>query len=133
MLIDQLQTLNDTPVYLSIPADSRAAQLVDILHRDPANREPLVALAQRVGASAHTIERIFMIETHMTFSTWRHRQRLITALELIAYGESITNVAFEIGYESASSFVASFKKHFGTTPYRYFRANRVDMPDDKER
>lgn len=34
VLIDQLQTLNDTPVYLPIPADSRAVQLVNILHND---------------------------------------------------------------------------------------------------
>ena len=131
VLIDQLQTLNDTPVYLPIPADSRAVQLVNILHNDPSNRESLISLAQRVGASARTIERIFMFETHMTFSTWRYRQRLITALELLAYGESITNVAFAIGYESASSFVASFKKYFGTTPYRYFKINWVDIIDNK--
>ena len=59
----------------------------------------------------------------MTFGAWRHRQRLITALEFLAYGESVTNIAFEVGYESASSFVAAFREMFGTTPARYFKMN----------
>lgn len=123
VLIDQLQTLNDAPVSLPIPTDSRAVHVAEILRKEPSNRDPLAVLAKRAGASSRTIERLFLHETHMTFGAWRHRQRLITALELLAYGESVTNVAFEVGYESASSFVAAFRENFGTTPARYFKAS----------
>lgn len=123
VLIDQLQTLNVAPVSLPNPIDSRAVHVADILRKEPSNREPLAILAQRAGASSRTIERLFLQETQMTFGAWRHRQRLITALEFLAYGESVTNIAFEVGYESASSFVAAFREMFGTTPARYFKMN----------
>lgn len=42
-------------------------------------------------------------------------------MEQLAYGESVSNVALEVGYESASSFIVAFKRLFGTTPARYFK------------
>ncbi|APG87128.1 hypothetical protein SAMCFNEI73_pB0446 (plasmid) [Sinorhizobium americanum] len=46
---------------------------------------------------------------------------MLAALELLAYGEAVTNVALDVGYESASSFVVAFRETFGTTPARFFK------------
>jgi AraC-like DNA-binding protein len=120
VLLDQLSALPHSPVSLPMPLDARARRMVQLLQDDPAGREPLAALAVRVGASPRTIERLFATETHMSFGAWRHRHRLLAALEQLAHGESVTNVAFAVGYESASSFIASFRAMFGVTPARYF-------------
>lgn len=122
VLIEQLQALNQAPVDLPLPFDPRALRMVEILRDEPANREPLGVLATRTGASARTIERLFAQETHMSFGAWRQRHRLITALEHLAHGESVTKVALEIGYESPSSFIVGFRTMFGTTPARYFQS-----------
>ncbi|UWU26135.1 helix-turn-helix domain-containing protein (plasmid) [Rhizobium sp. CB3060] len=121
VLLDQIATLDRSPVDLPIPTDPRGLRIVDMLKREPSSREPLAALAARVGASSRTIERIFVRETHLAFGAWRQRLRLLAALELLAYGEAVTNVALDVGYESASSFVAAFRETFGTTPARFFK------------
>jgi len=121
VLIDQITTHHHAPVDLPMPLDARARKVVKALQTDPSNREPLTALAARAGASARTIERLFSQEAGISFGNWRQRHRLLTALEQLAYGESVRNVAHNIGYDSPSSFISAFKQLFGTTPARYFK------------
>lgn len=122
VLIDQIQILDQAPVDLPLPTDPRALRVVRILRDEPANREPLNTLAKRVGASARTVERLFARETTLSFGAWRHQQRLIFAMERLAYGDSVTRVALDVGYKSASAFVVAFRAQFGTTPAQYFKA-----------
>lgn len=121
VLIDQLRLLSHSPLDLMMPSDERALRVVDILKRDPGNRASLQELAKEAGASGRTIERLFSRDTHMSFGAWRHRHRMLYAIERLAYGENVTHVALEAGYESSSSFIAAFRAMFGTTPSRYFR------------
>ena len=46
--------------------------------------------------------------------------RLLRALERLAAGASVTEVAFDLGYDSPSAFVTMFRRALGTTPGRYF-------------
>ncbi|ELY3387599.1 helix-turn-helix transcriptional regulator [Cronobacter sakazakii] len=128
VLIDQIKQLELAPLDLKLPQDERALRVVELLKLDPGNRKPLTELAREVGASARTIERLFSKETHLSFGAWRHRHRMLFAVERLAYGENVTRVALEAGYESSSSFIASFRTMFGTTPSRYFRFESVS-PD----
>ncbi|MCH4271522.1 AraC family transcriptional regulator [Kerstersia gyiorum] len=120
VLIDQLQALEQAPADIPMPTDPRALRIVAILQHDPANREPLASLCRHAGASARTLERLFSLETRMSFGAWRYRLRLLTAMEQLAYGASVTQAALEVGYESASSFIAAFRSMFGKTPAKYF-------------
>ncbi|WP_407716323.1 helix-turn-helix domain-containing protein [Comamonas testosteroni] len=122
VLVDQFHKLDHTPVNLPMPTDTRALKIVEILSRNPGNRETLAQLSESVGASARTIERIFARETPMTFGVWRQRQRLVAAIERLAYGASIHSIAHDVGYDSPSSFVVAFKNIFGSTPAQYFKA-----------
>ena len=56
----------------------------------------------------------------MSFGKWRQQLRLLHALKLLASGESVTAVAFEVGYDSTSAFIAAFKTVLGKTPARYY-------------
>jgi methylphosphotriester-DNA--protein-cysteine methyltransferase len=42
-------------------------------------------------------------ETGMTFGQWRQQARLLRALELLATGEKVIDVALALGYESPSA------------------------------
>lgn len=121
VLIDQIRARDYAPVDLPMPKDPRALKITQLLQSDPANREPLTVLAERAGASARTIERLFSTEAGISFGNWRQRHRLLTGMEQLAYGERVSNVALEVGYDSPSSFIAAFKQLFGTTPARYFK------------
>jgi len=46
--------------------------------------------------------------------------RLQAALPLLATGEPVANVARRVGYDTASAFVAAFRRETGLTPGAYF-------------
>ncbi|WP_431265540.1 AraC family transcriptional regulator [Roseateles chitinivorans] len=121
VLLDEAVPATEARVDVPLPKDRRARKVADLLAAEPGNRESADVLAGRVGASARTLMRVFVEETGMSFGAWRLRRRMLAAIELLADGETVTEVAQQVGYESTSSFVAAFHAMFGTTPSRYFR------------
>lgn len=120
VLLDQLSLINQAPVNLPIPIDTRALAVADAVRADPGSRKPLAEIAAAQGSSARTVERLFTSETGLSFGAWRQRLRLIAGVELLAYGMPVAAVAAEVGYGAASTFVAAFKEMFGVTPARYY-------------
>jgi AraC-like DNA-binding protein len=121
VLLEQLEVHEQAPLQLPELSDPRAERVAAMLRADPADRRPLAELAAAAGASHRTIERLFAVETGMSFGRWRVRQRMITALEQLAHGDGVSNVADAVGYETPSSFIAAFRATFGTTPTAYFQ------------
>jgi AraC-like DNA-binding protein len=76
---------------------------------------PWAVTAAAVASTSETEK-----ETGMTIGKWRQQSRLLHALRLLASDRPVSAVAFEVGYESVSAFIAAFKRYFGTTPMRYF-------------
>ena len=74
-----------------------------------------------LGVDEKTIQRLFRKETGMTFGQWRQQARLMQALERIALGERIVDVAATLGYDSPSAFASMFKRQFGITPSQFFK------------
>ena len=119
LLLDEISQVDEVPLQLPMPRDERARRVASHLQAHPADDGSTAALARRAGASRRTIERLFLMETRMTFGEWRRRLRLLHAIRLLAEGEPVTRVALEVGYSSVSAFVAVFRKEFGTTPGGY--------------
>ena len=120
MILDQLNVVQIAPLQLVYPTDARALRVAAALDRDPGDARSLAALCKDAGASKRTIERTFEAETHMTLGQWRQQLRLVRSLRLLAAGEKITRVASDLGYSTASAFIAMFRKALGTTPRHYF-------------
>ncbi len=129
VLLEQLEVHEQAPLELPELSDPRAERVAAMLRADPADRRPLAELAAAAGASHRTIERLFASEAGMSFGRWRVRHRMITALEQLAHGDSVGDVAYAVGYETASSFIAAFRDTFGTTPATYFQ----DIRDPRAR
>ena len=55
----------------------------------------------------------------MGLATWRQQVRLMAALSLLSSGKSVTSVAYDVGYESPSSFTAMFHRVWGVPPSAY--------------
>jgi AraC-like DNA-binding protein len=125
LMIEQLEAGEAMPLQLPNPSDSRAKRVAEALQRDPSDRRPLGQICRTAGASKRTIERIFQSETKMRLGEWRRQLRLIRSLQLLAANEKITQVALESGYNTASAFIAMFKKALGTTPAQYFEAGKA--------
>jgi len=116
--IGLLKTPQTLPSSLPWPRDPRAAAAAERLLADPSDPADLAAVARGAGASARTLQRLFLEETGFGFSEWRQRLRLLHAATLLGAGVSVTEAGLEAGYASTSAFIAAFKKQLGRTPAR---------------
>jgi AraC-like DNA-binding protein len=124
LIVDQLKVVESIPLQLPEPSDPRAKKLVKRLLDHPEDRRPLEELSAACGASKRTMQRLFTEETGMAFSKWRQRLCLITAMQRLAAGESVTSAALDAGYSTTSAFISMFRKELGTTPGRYLGMGR---------
>lgn len=107
-------------LHLPDPQEARLRKLVAPLHRNPADPRSLDQLAAAAGLSVRQASRAFQAETGLTLGDWRTQRRLLAALEWLAHGQPVRRVAAEVGYADPSSFIAVFRRFFGSTPSRYF-------------
>lgn len=119
VLLDQIAAAPSIELRLPIPRDRRLRYVTDALAADPADRRTLEDWARAAGASARTLARLFQSETGLSFRAWRQQVRLHEALARLATGEPVTGVAYAVGYDSPSAFIAMFRQVTGETPSRY--------------
>lgn len=62
------------------------------------------------------IRRWFLKNHGITFHAYQRMYRINTAFKKLQTGTSVTDIAFDSGYESLSGFNDSFKKVFGVSP-----------------
>jgi AraC-like DNA-binding protein len=120
LLVDLLEPVTTSTIDVRVPADGRAREVAEALLKDPADDRTLAEWGAQVGASDRTLARTFVGDTGLTFGRWRSLVRLRAAMKALAEGQPVGNVARQVGYESASAFVAAFRKETGVTPRAYF-------------
>ena len=125
IVIDQLKAVERVPLQLPYPHDARAMRIVNTLSSDPGDHRKLEELCQAACAGKRTIQRVFLRETGMTFGRWRQQLRLLHGLQRLAHGDKVSSAAMEAGYNSASAFIAVFRKQLAATPTRYVQAERL--------
>ncbi len=129
VLADEIAAARVAPFALPAPRDARLLRITRRLLDDPADDRTLAAWGRAAGASPRTLARLFRRETGMSFARWRQQARLLRALELLAAGRAVTEVALDLGYESTSAFITMFRETLGSTPARYFSAAPPAAPD----
>lgn len=127
ILIAELERATPVPTRVVLPHDARASAVAQTVLHDPALHIQLKAMCASNGISVRTLERIYLREVGTDFECWRRQVRLMKAVELLAAGCSVKEVAFAVGYQHPSAFVALFRSTFATTPKAWITAlNRVD-------
>lgn len=121
VILDELQALEPSLLHLPVSHDRRLQRVMQGMIDRPEANTGLAHWANRVGASERTLSRLFIKETGMTFQHWRRQLLLHEAVDRLGRGESVMNVALELGYSSPSAFVAMFRKALGKSPGQYFR------------
>lgn len=121
LLLDELQALPVLPLHLPQPADARLRRICSRLAERLDDTSTLADWAAELAVDARTIQRLFARETGMTFGQWRQQARLLHALERLALGDKVVDVALALGYDSPSAFATMFKRQFGETPSAFFR------------
>jgi AraC-like DNA-binding protein/quercetin dioxygenase-like cupin family protein len=116
VLVANLYSANRIHTSLALPLDRRAAAVARATMEDFAARRPFKELCQNAGASARTIQRIFLREVGSSFETWRRQARLMKAIELLVAGYSVKETAGRVGYQQTGAFVVMFRATFGMPP-----------------
>jgi len=124
VLLDQIEGLPIAPLHLPMTDERKTKIIAEALLEDPSDARTLDDWAKELGASKRTLARLFTRETDMTFGQWRQQVKLLAALARLARGDSVTDVAFDLGYASQSAFIAMFRRALGKTPGRYFQEQR---------
>ncbi|MDE1465053.1 AraC family transcriptional regulator [Spartinivicinus poritis] len=120
VLIDEMIRAQQEPLLLPMPESECLTKMALAIINEPSNNLSLDEWAEKVNMSRRTLTRHFKAETGLSFGQWRLQARLHYALQLLSEGSSVTQVAFELGYNSVSAFIHSFKKVLGVTPSGYF-------------
>ncbi len=109
-----------TPAQPLVPMPT-AAHIVkaaeSVLSR-PTAAADLDSVAARAGMSRRSFARHFRKETGLAYSQWKRAVVAQHALHLVTGGRKVSSVAFDVGYESVSAFIAMFRRQFGSSPHR---------------
>ncbi|MEB1528085.1 AraC family transcriptional regulator [Xanthomonas sp. WHRI 7945] len=124
LLLDELAAAPIGTLRLPMPTDSRLRKIVEAIVAEPAERGTVQTWARRVGMSERTLARLLTHQTGMSFGRWRQQLHLMLAVKWLSTGVSVQQVADDLGYESAGSFVTMFRKALGTSPGRYMAERR---------
>lgn len=121
LLLDEVMLVPTLPLHLPHPADAGLREICETIVRTPDSALTLADWGARLGVDPKTIQRRFARETGMTFGQWRQQARLLAALEKLAAGAKVVDVALDLGYESPSAFATMFRRQFGVPPSVFFR------------
>lgn len=119
LLIGEVVAMPTAPLCARMPSDYRLLRVCKAILADPSDHKTLDDWAAIAGMGRRTFTRAFRRETGMGLGIWRQQVRLMDALSMLTAGRSVTSVAFEVGYESASAFTAMFHRAFGAPPSHY--------------
>jgi AraC-like DNA-binding protein/mannose-6-phosphate isomerase-like protein (cupin superfamily) len=128
LMLAELTCMRSTPLQVPMPHNERLVRVCTAILRDPAQNDALDDWADIAGMGRRTFTRTFRRETGMSFAAWRQNVRLMEALSRLAMGQSVTVVAFDVGYSSPSAFTAMFRRTFGVAPTRYLSMNPELQP-----
>lgn len=88
-----------------------------ILEQDYLAPPTITALARAVGINEAKLMHAFKLIFGQTIFDFTQALRMDKAKGLLETTDlSITEIAFEVGYEYSSNFTTAFKRHFGITP-----------------
>ncbi|MCR4266691.1 helix-turn-helix transcriptional regulator [Nitratireductor sp. ZSWI3] len=121
LILHEIPRLPALPLGLPFPVDKRLVGLCRRFLAAPSSRVTIDAWARELGMSRRTFTRKFQQETGVSLSLWRQQASLFAALPRLTDGESVTNVALDLGYESVAAFTTMFKRMLGASPRSYLR------------
>lgn len=104
---------------LGLGRDARLRRVTGALLADPSDRRTLPQWAAAAAVPERTLARLFQRETGQSFARWRMRLQIARAVEWLAAGQPVTQIAYDLGYASPSAFTAMFTREMGAPPQHW--------------
>ncbi|WP_174279307.1 AraC family transcriptional regulator [Sphingomonas bacterium] len=121
LLLAEIACMPDAPYQVAMPLDPRLLRVCAAILSDPADNRDIDDWIGVAAMGRRTFTRTFKQQTGMGFAVWPQQVRLMEALSQLAAGMPVTQVAFDVGYDSPSSFAAMFRRALGVPPSHYLR------------
>ena len=97
--------------------DERMRKSLEVIASEFAGSLSIEKIARASGLSVRNLNRLFLKELGMTPKQAITQHRIQHAKALLGQGRtSVTDVAFEVGYNSVSQFISTFRKYTGQLP-----------------
>jgi len=119
VLFDELPRQPQEQLQLPVSTHPKIRLMSDTMAESPAAWQTLHQWARHFAMSERNLARLVVSETGLSFRRWRHQLQLIVALQGLISGQSVQQVAQNLGYDSTKAFITMFKKGLGQTPARY--------------
>ncbi len=122
VLVDQLAQAGRANSYLPHSQDPLLGPVLQALQADPADNRSLADLATAFHTTERTLVRRCQRDLGMSLAQWRQRLRVVMALPRLESGDKVEAIALDLGYGSASAFIAMFRRLMDATPDEYRRS-----------
>ena len=110
--------------------DKEMRAAMTAIHEDPAHAWTLQELATRANMSRSKFAFKFKERVGASPMEYLTRWRMLRAADRLANSsESVSDISFNVGYESESAFSAAFKKAMGLSPRQYSQARAASSAD----
>lgn len=126
LLIEALRSTGGTagpPGLLRGMADPQLAPTLRRIHEDPSHAMSVESLAEDAAMSRSSFFQRFRREVGVAPMEYSTSWRMALAKQLLREDVATAEVARRVGYGSASAFSVAFRRHVGTSPGAYCRAN----------
>jgi AraC-like DNA-binding protein len=115
---NEVKELNDedTRIKWFLNDKIRMGTIYDYIHENYDKNPNVNIIAENVSLSTPAFCRYFKKQTNMTFTDFVNNYRINQAKLLLLQNSCVTEVCFQVGFESLSYFNKLFKKYIGETP-----------------
>lgn len=121
-LLEEMRHNNIGAPQLPAPRDPRLVRICSHIQQQLDDTKTLQDWALELGCDPRTLYRLFVQELGMPFVQWRQHVRLRTAMDWLAEGKSVVDVAFDLGYQNQSAFTTMFRRNLGMAPSEFVRS-----------
>ncbi|MCQ9638816.1 AraC family transcriptional regulator [Chryseobacterium sp. WG14] len=109
----------DTRIKWFLNDKIRMGTIYDYIHENYDRKPNVNEIAKIVSLSTPAFCRYFKKQTNMTFTDFVNNYRINQAKIFLLKDCSVTEVCFQVGFESLSYFNKLFKQHTGETPSEF--------------
>jgi AraC-like DNA-binding protein len=119
LLVDEIAAMPPLALNAPLPEDPRLAAFCRAVLAAPSMAFGLDQAASEIGLSRRSFTRLFRAQLGTSFVAWREQACLLAAVARLTQGDSVTRVAYDLGYGTPGAFSAMFKRVMGMSPQHY--------------
>lgn len=116
------QGCGDAREWLAAARDPHLGRALDAIHDDPGSPWTVESLARLARASRSQFAEQFRDAVGDTPARYLTRVRMQRAERMLRAGASVTDIAYQLGYESDAGFSRAFRRHAGVSPSLWRRS-----------